>query len=54
MVVPAIGVVIGDDDGGLAPFRLLLEEVDQFDIAGLLVERIGIAGVTVLVGGILM
>jgi hypothetical protein len=51
MVVPAVGVVVGDDDGGVVPIRLDLDEVDQLDDAGLLVERIGIAGMAVLVGG---
>jgi len=50
VIIPTVGVVIGDDDGSFAPFRLLLQEVDQLDIAGLLVERVGIAGVTVLIG----
>ena len=48
VVVPAVGVVIGQDHGGRVPVRLLLKEVDQVDQSGLRIERIGVAGVTVL------
>ena len=48
MVVPAVGVVIGHDHRGILPLRLLLQEVDQVDVAYLFVERVGIAGMTVL------
>ena len=51
MVVPAIGVVVGDDHRGVLPVRLLLQEVDDVDDEGLLVQRIGVAGVAVLVAG---
>ena len=43
-------VVIGQDHSGRIPVRLLLEEVDQGDEASLLIERIGVARVSVLVG----
>ena len=51
MIVPAVGVIPGDDHGGVLPARLLLQEVDQRDGAGLLVQRIGVAGMAVLIGG---
>src|SRR6202043_367518 len=49
VVVPAVRVVIGDDDGGVLPVGLLLQEVDQLNRSGLLIERIGIAGMAILV-----
>ena len=51
MVVPAVGVVVGDDDGGAGPEGRLLDGVDHVDDEGLLVERVGVAGVAVLVAG---
>ena len=50
MVVPAVGVVVGDDDRGVLPIGQLLQGVDRLDEELLLVERVGVAGVTVLVG----
>jgi hypothetical protein len=50
MVVPSIGIVIHDDDGSVLPFRPGLEKVDRVYYEGLLIERIGVAGVTILVG----
>src|SRR6185437_9120749 len=48
VVVPTVGVVIGDDDGSMVPVGLLLKEVDDADDPVLLVERIGVAGMAVL------
>src|SRR5918911_3696482 len=50
MVVPAAGVVLGDDDGCILPARKLLEAVDRIDQEVLLVERVGVACVPVLIG----
>ena len=49
MIVPAVGVVVGDDDGGAGPERRLLDGVDDVDDEGLLIERIGVASVSVLI-----
>ncbi len=51
MIVPAVGIVVGDDDRGAGPVGALLQEVDGVDDERLLVERIGVAGVSVLVAG---
>src|SRR5271156_4313865 len=51
VVIPAVGVVISDDHGGARPILLLLQKVDYGGDEGLLVQRIGVAGVTVLVTG---
>ena len=49
VVVPAVGVVVGDDDGRGGPGRGLLQGVDLVDEEALLVERVGVGGVAVLV-----
>ena len=49
VVVPAVRVVVGDDHSGIRPVLLLLQEIDNVDDERLLVERIGVAGVAVLV-----
>src|ERR1043165_7617034 len=51
MVIPAIGVVIGNDDGGMLPFRPLFEEINHLDDPFLLIERTGIAGMSILIAG---
>ena len=51
MIVPAVGVIVGDDDGGAGPEGRLLDCVDGVDDEGLLIERIGVRGVSVLVAG---
>ena len=47
VVVPAIEIVVGDDDGGIFPKRVGLDGVDSVDDERLLVERIRVAGVTI-------
>ena len=47
VVVPAVGVVIGDDDRGVLPVRGLLQRVDLVGDPVLLVERVGVGGVPV-------
>ena len=37
VVIPTIGIVIGDDDGGIGPFLRLLQPVDGIHQEGLLV-----------------
>ena len=49
MVVPAVRVVVGDDDRGALPLLGLLQRVDLLDQEVLLVDRVGVAGVAVLV-----
>ena len=49
VVVPAVRVVVGDDHSGIRPVLLLLQEIDNVDDERLLVQRIGVAGVAVLV-----
>ena len=49
VIVPAVGVIVGDDDDGAGPERGLFDGVDCVDDEGLLVEGIGVARVTVLV-----
>src|SRR5580704_1374262 len=51
MIVPTVGVVVGDDDGGVAPVLGLRQEVDGVDDESLFIKRIGVAGVTVLIAG---
>ena len=50
MVVPAIGVVVGENHGRVLPVRLLLQKVDDLNDERLLVERIGVARVAILIG----
>src|SRR5580698_2853544 len=49
VIVPTVGVVIRDDDGGAGPVRRLLERVDHGDHPGLLIERVGVTGVAILI-----
>ena len=51
MVVPAVRVVVGDDDSGVPPLRCLLDSVEDVDDESLLIERAGVSTVTVLVAG---
>src|SRR6185437_12379990 len=51
VVVPAVGVVVGDHDRGGLPERGLLDLVDGADQEVLLVDRVGVPGVRVLVLG---
>ena len=51
VVIPAVGVVVGDDDRRGLPVLRLLDLVDRVDDEVLLVERVGVAGVGVLVLG---
>ncbi len=50
MVVPTVGVIVQDDHRRALPRRLLLQEVDQRNQEGLLVQRIGVSGMAVLKG----
>src|SRR6266568_2922666 len=49
VVVPAVGVVVGDHDRGGPPELGLLDLVDRVHQEVLLVQRVGVAGVAVLV-----
>ena len=51
VVVEAVGVVVGDDDGGAGPVRCLLQGVDLVGDELLLIQRVGVAGVPVLISG---
>ena len=50
MIVPAVGVIVHNDDRGAAPAGLQFEEVDGIDDKGLLIQRIGVPGMAVLIG----
>src|SRR4029077_2231409 len=49
MVVPSIGVVVHDDHRRAAPGRLGLQKVDGVHQEGLLIQGIGVSGVTICV-----
>ena len=51
VVVPAIGIVISDDDCGGIPLRGVLQLVDVVGDKRLLIQRIGVASVAILVVG---
>ena len=51
VVVPAIGVIVGDDDRRFLPFIAGHDRVDRLHDEGLFVEWIGIARVAVRIGG---
>src|SRR5215471_3803901 len=51
MVVPAIGIVVHDDYRGAALSGLLLQKVEERHQEHLLVQRIGVSGMTVLISG---
>ena len=48
MIVPAVGVIIENDDGSFRPFRALLQGIDDANHEMLLVERVRISGMPVL------
>ena len=50
MIVPAVGVVIGDHNGRIVPVFRLLQLVDCVDDEGLFVDRVRIARMAVLIG----
>ena len=50
MVIPAIGVVVVDDDRGGFPILLFHQEVDDLDHESLFVEGVRVASVRILVG----
>ena len=49
MVIPSIRIVIHDDHGRAAPGGLLLQEIDEIDQKGLLIQRVRISRMTVLI-----
>src|ERR1700759_1643550 len=49
VVIPAVRVVIRDDDGGVLPLRILLQRIDDAHYKFLFVEWRGIAGMTIQV-----
>ena len=50
MVVPAVRIIPGNQDGHVAPLRQGLEQVDGLGQEGLFLERSGIAGMAGLGG----
>ena len=48
VIVPAVGVIVGDDDGGAGPVETTSMALIVVDEKGLLVEWIGVAGMAVL------
>ncbi len=51
VVIPTIGIVIGNDDDRVAPLRSLLDDIDRMHKECLLIQRIGVAGVAVAISG---
>ena len=51
VIVPAVGVVVGDDDRGVFPVLAIGDGVDHTDVEDLLVNGIGISGMAVLIRG---
>jgi hypothetical protein len=51
VVVPAVGVVVGDDNRRILPVLAVSDGVDHTDVEDLLVNGIGVAGMAVLVRG---
>ena len=49
MIVPSVGIVIGDYDGCLSPLVGPLETIDRLHEKLLLQKRTGIASVTILI-----
>ena len=49
MVVPTVGIIPGNDYGGFIPFWALHERVDRIDDEDLFVNRVGVAGMSILV-----
>ena len=50
VVVPAVGIVIGDDHRRVRPFGALLQRIDDAHDESLLVDGVGIAGMSILIG----
>src|ERR1700722_2907722 len=50
MVIPAIRIVVGQDHRCIVPVRLLLKEIDNLHNKCLLVQWVGVAGVSILIG----
>ncbi len=48
MVVPAVRIVVKNQYSRVPPGGLLLQEVDERNQESLLIQRVGIAGMTVL------
>src|SRR5262245_34528485 len=51
MVVPAVRVIVSDDDGSAVPLFALLQRVDGVHQERLFVEWIGVSSVSILIGG---
>jgi len=51
MVIPAIGVVIGDDDRCRRPLGALHHRIDDLHDEALLIDWIGVAGMAIFVSG---
>ena len=51
VIVPAVGVVVGDDDRGVFPVLAVGDGVDHTDVEDLFVNGIGVAGMAVLISG---
>src|ERR1700677_4243609 len=51
VIVPAVRVVVGDDDGGAGPVGRFLNGIDGVDNERLFVEEVGVTGMAVLITG---
>src|SRR5215475_13828793 len=50
MVVPAVGIVPGDNNCGVSPLRSLHEGIDYVHDENLFVDGVGVSGVAILIG----
>ena len=50
VIIPTVEVIVSDDHGRVAPELALLQRIENRDDERLLVERVGIAGMSVLIG----
>jgi len=50
MVIPPIGIVVQNHNCGTPPARLFLQHVEEVHDEILLIQRVGVAGVAILVG----
>lgn len=51
MVIPAVRIIVVDDDGRVRPIRRALEQIDHVHDERLFVDGIGVAGVAILESG---
>ena len=50
VVIPAVGIIVGNENHRVAPLRRLLNRIDYVHQECLLIERVRVAGVAVAIG----